>query len=74
VSEDVPEAYKNAHPALRESLNISLTIVEFGLPLTGIASAGYDYYSGENFVTYPTSIPGVLGYVVENSEKEENEE
>lgn len=59
IKSDIIKGYNNAHPALRESINVATTIVEYGVPLKGAASVGYDYYSGENFITYPTSIVGV---------------
>jgi len=57
------KAYNNAHPAAQACLSTALTISEFGLtkPLPAAISIPYDFYSGYNFVTYPTSIPGWIG-------------
>jgi hypothetical protein len=57
--------YKNAHPAARACLDVSMTISEFGFTYTisGVSSLIYDFYSGAHFNTYPTSPAGVVGYM-----------
>ncbi|WP_164701142.1 hypothetical protein [Aliarcobacter cryaerophilus] len=52
-----------------------MTIFEKGItaPFSPVFSAGYDYYSGENFNTIPTNIPGWLGYInYKMSQKEDS--
>ncbi|WP_187385883.1 hypothetical protein [Aliarcobacter cryaerophilus] len=41
-------------------------------PFSPVFSVGYDYYSGENFITHPTSIPGALGYINNKIYEKEN--
>ncbi|WP_187385881.1 hypothetical protein [Aliarcobacter cryaerophilus] len=52
-----------------------MTIFEKGItaPFSPVMRVGYDYYSGENFNTIPTNIPGWLGWSVGKAqEKEDN--
>ena len=65
---DITSAYDNAHPALQMCIDGSLTIIEYsvtyGWPIW--ASGTYDYYSGYNFNTFPTSVSGGIGYTYGN--------
>ena len=58
------KAYYNAHPAAQICLNASMTIFENGATagMSNALSLPYDYYSGYNFNTYPTSLGGLLGW------------
>ncbi len=68
LSRDIPKMYNNAHPAARACLDVSMTVSEFGLTfgLKGTSTAIYEFYSGANFNTYPTSRAGVVGYIYGN--------
>ena len=63
LSRDIPKAYNNAHPAIQMCLDVSLTIVEYGFT-SGISQPfeyAYDFISGANFNTIPTSGAGWAG-------------
>ncbi|MGW8170080.1 MAG: hemagglutinin repeat-containing protein, partial [Sulfurovaceae bacterium] len=64
LSDGIPVAYNNAHPAAQYSLSAALTISEFGVgkifPI--IIQVPYDLYSGSHFITLPTSSTGWIGY------------
>lgn len=53
-----------------------MTIFEKGVtaPFSPVMGVGYDYYSGENFITNPTSISGALGWAVGKSKEGVNNE
>ncbi|MDY0328335.1 MAG: RHS repeat-associated core domain-containing protein, partial [Arcobacteraceae bacterium] len=63
IKNNISDAYNKAHPAAQMSLNTSLTLVEFGatiwLPI--VIQIPYDFYSGANFNTIPTSPSGFIG-------------
>ncbi|WP_208989888.1 hypothetical protein, partial [Aliarcobacter skirrowii] len=66
IAQDISTAYRNMPENYRRlTIDTAMTIFEKGItaPFSPVFSAGYDYYSGENFITHPTSIPGALGYI-----------
>jgi hypothetical protein len=60
LQRDIPKAYNNAHPAVRMCLDVGLTITEWGSTagLPKWIQIPFDIYSGANFPTLPTSVPG----------------
>ena len=51
-------------PQKKITLDVALTITEFGATkiMSPAVALAYDYYSGYNFDTAPTSISGLIGW------------
>ncbi len=75
IVKDISSAYNNMPENYRRlTIDTAMTIFEKGVtaPFSPVFNAGYDYYSGENFITHPTSIPGALGYINNEMSKKED--